>query len=120
MPADAYWAEVWLKVPFTTVFWLGRSPDEALSIVYLSDASWNESYYKNPRLDELIKKARGQSNFEERKQTYKEIQCLLVEEVPRIVAVFQPMLMGVRKDVRGMKPHPRAGLIYLTDAWLDR
>ena len=91
-PADAYWAEVWLVVPFTTVFWLGRSPDEALSIVYLSDASWNESYYENPRLDELIKKARGQSNLEERKQTYKEIQCLLVDEVPRIVAVFQPML----------------------------
>ena len=118
-PADAYWAEVWLVVPFTTVFWYGRSPDAALSVVYLSDASWNESYYANPRLDELIKKARGQSNLEERKQTYKEIQCLLVDEVPRIVAVFQPTLAGVRKDVRGVRTHPMA-LVYLTDAWLDR
>jgi peptide/nickel transport system substrate-binding protein len=84
-PADAYWAKVWLVVPFTTVFWFGRPPDQALSIVYPSDASWNESYYKNPELDELIIRARGQADLEERKQTYKEIQCLLVDEVPRIV-----------------------------------
>ena len=118
-PADAYWAKVWLVVPFTTVFWFGRPPDQALSIVYTSDASWNESYYKNPKLDELIIRARGQADFEERKQTYKEIQCLLVDEVPRIVTVFQPMLLGARKDVQGVRPHPR-GWIFLEDAWLDR
>lgn len=118
-PTDAYWADVWLQVPFTTVYWFGRPPDQALSIVYKSDANWNESYYKNPKLDELIIKARGQADLEARKETYKEVQCLLVDEVPRIIPVFQPTLLGARNDVQGVRPHPR-GWIYLVNAWLDR
>jgi peptide/nickel transport system substrate-binding protein len=117
-PSDAYWADVWLVVPFTTVFWFGRPPDQALSIVYPSDASWNESYYFNTTLDDLIIEARGQENLADRKATYKEVQCLLVDEVPRIVAVFQPQLLGARNEVQGVRPHPR-GWIYLVDAWLD-
>ena len=119
MPEDAYWANVWMQEPFTTVFWNGRPPDEALSIVYLSDANWNESFYENPTLDELIIRARGQLDAEDRKQTYGEIQRILIDEVPRIVAVFQPILFGARTDVRGIDAHPLSHLI-LSDGWLDR
>lgn len=119
MPEDAYWANVWMQEAFTTVFWNGRPPDQALSIVYLSDANWNESFYKNPTLDNLIVKARGQLNLADRQETYAEIQRILIDEVPRIVVVFQPILLGARNDVRGIAPHPETHLI-LSDGWLDR
>jgi peptide/nickel transport system substrate-binding protein len=119
MPEDAYWAKIWMVEPFVTVYWFGRNPDQALSIVYLSDGSWNESYYNNPTVDELILKARGQADDLGRAKTYGEVQCLLIDEVPRIIPVFQPMLNGVRNDVKGVQVHPR-GYLVLVDAWLDR
>ncbi len=118
MPEDVYWTAVWMQEPFATVFWNGRPPDQALSIVYASDANWNESSYNNPTIDQLIIQARGQEP-EERKATYGEIQRILIDEVPRTVVVFQPILFGVRTDVRGVQAHPMSWLI-LNDAWLDR
>ena len=118
MPEDVYWTAVWMQEPFATVFWNGRPPDQALSIVYVSDANWNESSYNNPTIDQLIVQARGQ-DLEERKATYGEVQRILIDEVPRTLIVFQPILFGVRTDVRGVQAHPMSWLI-LNDAWLDR
>ncbi len=118
-PEDVYWSDVWMVKPFSTVFWGARLPDAALSIVYKSDAAWNESKYNNPRVDELIIQARGQPNLEDRKVTYAEIQCILVDEVPRIVPVFKSIMRGLRLDVRNMEANPE-DKIFFRDAWLDR
>ncbi len=118
MPEDQYWASVWMTEPFTTVYWNGRTPDLALSIVYHSDAEWNESRYSNPVLDDLILKARSQTDLEDRKETYAEIQRILIEDVPRILPVFQPYFVGLRNNVRGVEAHPNGWLI-LNNAWID-
>ena len=55
----------------------------------------------------------------ERAKTYEQIQCILVEDVPRLVTAFQPVLYGERDDVRNVLPHPLGWLI-LNEAWLDR
>jgi peptide/nickel transport system substrate-binding protein len=117
MPEDQYWASVWMTEPFTTAFWNGRTPDLALSIVYHSDAAWNESRYFNPVLDELIAKARSQTDLEARRQTYAEIQRILIDDVPRIIPVFQPFFLGLRNNVRGAEAHPN-GWLFLHNAWL--
>jgi peptide/nickel transport system substrate-binding protein len=106
VPEGDFWSKVWLQEPFTTVWWNGRPPDAALSVVYLSDASWNESRYKNPTIDQLIVQARGQQNLADRMVTYGEIQRILIDDVPRVVAVFKPVLTGVRTNVRGIEVHP--------------
>ena len=118
-PEDAYWADVWLQEAFVTVFWNGRPPDLALSIVYLSDASWNESNYMNPEFDALVAQARGQAELADRQETYGKIQCMLIDDVPRIIPVFQPSINGVRDDVRGGEPHPR-NWQPVSEIWLDR
>jgi peptide/nickel transport system substrate-binding protein len=118
VPEEDFWSKVWLQEPFTTVWWNGRPPDAALSVVYLSDASWNESRYKNASLDALVVKARGQRDLEDRKATYGEIQRILIDDVPRIVAVFKPNLIGVRSNVRGIEVHPLNWPIFHR-AWLD-
>ena len=108
-----------MVAPFTTVFWGGRPPFEAFSVVYTSGAAWNESYWSNDRVDELLDIALGQSELEDQKKTYGELQCLVVDEVPRIIPVFRPVVLGVRNDVRGAEPMWDATLS-LHRVWLDR
>jgi peptide/nickel transport system substrate-binding protein len=118
MPEDQYWANVWMTEPFTTVYWNGRTPNLALSIVYPSDAEWNESRYSNPVIDDLIAKARSQTDQEARKQTYAEVQRILIDDVPRIIPVFQPYFVSMRNNVRGLEAHPNGWLI-LNNTWID-
>ena len=116
---DGYWSDVWMVKPFTTVFWGGRPPYEAFSVVYSSGAPWNESYYDSPEIDALLKTALGQSKLEDQKKTYGELQCLVVDKVSRIIPVFRPVVLGLRNDVRDTEPMWDATLS-LHRTWLDR
>ena len=119
VPESNYWSDVWLQEPFTTVWWGGRPPYEAFSVVYASGAAWNESYWDNAEVDSLLKTALGQGNLEDQKDTLGKRQCLVVDQVPRIIPVFRPILLGLRKDVRDLEPMWDATLS-LHRAWLDR
>ena len=116
-PSDGYWDVVWNNGLFTTVFWFGRIPDQALTIQTFGGAAWNAPHYSNPVVDDLIVKARGQ-DLEGQKESYGEIQRILIDDVPRIVPVFQPWIYGARTDVRGVAPHP-FGWPLLQDGWFD-
>ncbi|MBI4203061.1 MAG: ABC transporter substrate-binding protein [Chloroflexi bacterium] len=117
-PEDAFWSKVWMVEPFTTVTWNGRGPDEALSITTLCDAAWNEAYYCNSELDALILKARGQADEAARNETYADIQRILIDEAPRIIPAFRPIIVGYRSSVAGVEAHPNNWLI-LSEAWLN-
>ena len=119
MSEDGYWSDGWLVKPFGTVWWGGRPPYEAFSVVYASGAAWNESYWSNEQFDTLLAEALGQGDLEEQKRIFGELQCLVVEEAPRIIPVFRPVILGVRKDVRGMAPMWDATMS-LHRAFLDR
>ncbi len=118
-PEDGYWSDIWLQKPLTTVWWGGRPPYEAISVVYPTGAPWGESYYSNPRVDELLGQALGAGDLERQKEIFGELQCILVDEVPRIIPVFRPVTLGVRNDVRGAEPMWDATLT-LHNVWLDR
>ncbi len=118
MPEAGYWSEVWLVQPFGTVYWGGRIPDDALSTVFKSDAGWNESNYKNPRVDELIMLARSQVKLEDRQKTYGEIQEILVDDVPGIIPVFRPEVTGMRDNLKGIESTPNAAM-WARYAWWD-
>ena len=117
---DGFWDRYWNVEPFTVTWWSGRpNPDLALSIQYHSDSSWDATRYRNPVLDELIVRARGES-LEDQKASYAEIQRMLIDDVPRIVAAFKPMLYGARSSVRSVSPHPLGPIaIIVQDGWLD-
>lgn len=117
-PEDAYWSNVWLVEPFTTVGWNGRPVDEALSLVYRSGAPWNESYYENPEVDELLVQARGEPDQEARTELYGRIEQTLIDDVPRIVPVFKNNFIGMSTRVRGLEAHP-SNWFLLHNAWLQ-
>ena len=70
---------------------------------------------RDAEFDALVVKARGQ-DFEGQKESYAEIQRILIEEVPVIKPAFLPVLYGVRNNLRGVAPHPM-GWALLQDAW---
>ena len=105
-PEDKYWGDIWLTEPFTVVTWNERNPDQAFSIVYHSDAPWNESNIKNPAVDALLAEARGQATLEGLKAKYGELQALVRADYGRIIPVFKPIIMGLRNNVQGVEAHP--------------
>ena len=119
VPSDGYWTRVWMVEPFTVAWWNVRAnPDQALTLQYHGESTWNAPRYFNDELDSLIERARGQP-LEDQKVTYAEIQRILIEDVPRLVVAYRPWLYGARTDVRGVSPHP-LGWALIQDAWLDR
>ncbi len=119
MPEDGYWAEGWMVKPFTTVWWGGRPPYEAFNVVYRGGGSWNESFYANAEFDALLDEAMGAADPADQERIYGELQCIAVDEVPRVVTVFRPVTLGVLNDVRGSVPMWDATMT-LHHVWLDR
>ena len=119
VPEETYWSEVWLQKPFTTVWWGGRPPYEAFSVVYPSGAAWQESRVSAPEFDALLASAASQGNLEDQKQTFGKLQCLAVDQVHRIIPVFRPVMLGLRNDVRDTEPMWDATMS-LHRTWLDR
>ena len=75
--------------------WLGDMYDSA------NWGTWKSScYYKNPRVDELLKQARSRVDQEERAQFYQEICQLITEDAPDIWVYtrleYPPLAKGVQ------------------------
>ena len=71
MPEDGYWSETWMQKPFCGSYWGGRpTADLMLSVAYLSDAAWNESFWYREEFDKLVKEARAELDFAKRKEMY--------------------------------------------------
>jgi peptide/nickel transport system substrate-binding protein len=119
MPEDGYWAEGWMIKPFTTVWWGGRPPYEGFNVVYRGGGSWNETFYANPKFDALLNEAMSSADPIEQKRIYGEMQCIAIEDVPRVVVVFRPVPLAIRNDVKGSAAMWDA-TISVHNVWLDR
>ena len=104
---NAYWSNVWLKVPFCIVNWQWRpNIDELCSIMLHSEAKWNESFYKSAEVDELIVKGRGEKDPAQRKAIYGRIQEIVSNEYGLIVPFHWPNINALHKSVKGHVIHP--------------
>ena len=118
-PETGYWSDVWLVKDFVTVWWGGRATYEAYSVVYPTEAAWNEMDWGNAEVDRLLDLVQTQSNLEDQIVTYGKIQCIIVEEVPRIIPVFRPVMLGSHDYVKGLEPMQDFTL-QLRWTWLDK
>jgi peptide/nickel transport system substrate-binding protein len=57
IPAATYWDTVWMKDPFCVDDWNRRHPVETMALNCQSSAPWNESKWKNAKMDDLLNKA---------------------------------------------------------------
>ncbi|MZR11771.1 peptide ABC transporter substrate-binding protein [Maritimibacter sp. DP07] len=115
-PNDGYWSDVWMKKPFSAVYWSGRVvEDQMFTTTYQTGASWNDTFWSNERFDELLVKARGELDEAKRREMYYEMQAILNQKGGALIPMFaswvfahsdsvaHPEVMGSNWDVDGMR-----------------
>lgn len=77
-PDDGYWSNVWMVKPFSACYWGGRpTEDWMFSQIYAADASWNDTFWKNTRFNELLLMGRSELDEAKRRDIYVEMQQLV-------------------------------------------
>ena len=88
-PNDGYWSNVWMKKPWCAVFWGGRPTEDMMfSTAYAEDASWNDTFWKNKRFNELLVAARAELDETRRGAMYKEMQQIVRDDGGVVVPMF--------------------------------
>ncbi len=100
-PDDGYWANVWMKKPWTTSFWQGRpTADWMFSIAYAGEAPWNESFWKNERFDQLLLEARVELDEKMRYEMYAEMQELVHNDGGELIPMFADFVYAAKSNVK--------------------
>jgi peptide/nickel transport system substrate-binding protein len=109
-PKDGYWSNIWLKRGFYGGEWNARPTyDMLLSLGWTSDAKWNESQIKDPRLDSLIAEGRITVDAPKRKEIYGEIQRIIHDEGGNVIPMFIDYLDAKSSKVQGITAVPTGG-----------
>ena len=77
-----------------------------LSLAYRSGVPWNESKYANPKFDEILTKAEGTLDIEERKLLIKELEMIMQEDGPIVQPIWRAVFSVMNEKVKGWKQHP--------------
>ncbi|WP_119460189.1 ABC transporter substrate-binding protein [Rhodospirillaceae bacterium SYSU D60014] len=108
IPSAQYW-EIWNKpnVPFAFTQWSHRPLGiMVLGLAYRTGAPWNETHFSNKRFDELLAKAEGILDLDERREVMAEIETLMLEEGPAIIPLWRAVFAPMDKRVKGFRMHP--------------
>lgn len=79
----------------------------------------NFAVYSNPKVDKLIDDGAVEPNVEKRREIYKQMQRLIVEDAPTVFFYVPSEIQGSSKAVQNWAPSPDSR-INLHDVWLKR
>ena len=116
MPDDGYWDSTWMKVPMCASNWNSRpTADLILTLVYHSEAEWNETQWKNERFDELLVMGRKTTDPALRYEIYCEAETLLHDDG----GAFNPMYMNfVEATHARIQGYRGSSAFFLSAGWL--
>jgi peptide/nickel transport system substrate-binding protein len=122
-PANAYFdtSLLYTKLDFAQSYWttgsLGAWYEQALA----SDAVWNETHWRDPSFDALIRQAQGATNEDEAVELWHQIQEIQYEEGGYIGWANQNIVDAAANNVRGMEPNAffNLGGWNYRDVWLE-
>ncbi|TEA79876.1 ABC transporter substrate-binding protein [Allopusillimonas ginsengisoli] len=87
--------------------WSGRvDPDGNIYSFVTCKGTLNDGKYCNPKVDELLDKARTVSDVAQRKAVYDEAQAILQDELPSMYIYYQPWPFATSNKVQGFEPYP--------------
>jgi len=122
-PSDGYWTNIWIKRPFHAVVWNPRPTENIMgTLIWTSDAKWNDTQFKNTRLDQLIVTARGTIDPAKRKEVFWDIQKIIYEDGGNAIPAFVNYLDGYSSKVKGLAPVPTGslgGFNFADSVWLE-
>jgi peptide/nickel transport system substrate-binding protein len=95
-----------------------RDAHHALFPVFHSTGSWNRTFYENPAVDELLKRAETELDEEARIELYREAMEIIWEDAPWLFLYTPYILTGVREEVKGLIIYPD-GRIDASKAWIE-
>lgn len=108
---DGYWDNVWLKQPFSAVYWSPRpTVDMQISTTFMSDAAWNDTRWKRPAFDKLVIAARAELDDGKRRTMYADAQRMVSDDGGMMCFAVGDFLDAHSKKLRGLTPHPRFDL----------
>lgn len=123
VPSDGYWSNYWLKAPVHFGNINPRpTPDILFSLLYASDAPWNESQYKSEKFDKMMVEARGLLDEEKRTAMYWEMQEMIANEAGTIIPVYISNVDAVSEKLGGLKTNPLGGMMgyaFAEYVWLN-
>ncbi|MDH3690666.1 MAG: ABC transporter substrate-binding protein [Gammaproteobacteria bacterium] len=106
MPSAQFW-DNWDKVPVGFTSWAHRPLGfMVLGLAYRTGVPWNESHYSNPEFDELLTKAEGTLDVEERREIIKQLEQIMQEDGPIVQPSWRAVFTPVHEKVKGFEQHP--------------
>jgi peptide/nickel transport system substrate-binding protein len=123
VPSDGYWSNYWLKAPVHFGNINPRpTPDILFSLLYASDAPWNESQYKSEKFDKMMVEARGMLDQAKRKEIYGEMQVMVSEEAGTAIPAFISNVDAISSKLKGLEANPLGGMMgyaFAEYVWLE-
>ncbi|UYO93164.1 ABC transporter substrate-binding protein [Pollutimonas sp. M17] len=86
--------------------WSGRiDPDGNIYAFVTCKGTLNDGKYCNPKVDELLDKARTVSDVDQRRAIYDAAQAILQDELPAVYLYYQPWPFATSNKVQGFEPY---------------
>lgn len=99
-PNDGYWSDVWMKKPFSAVYWNGRPvQDQMFSTAFQCGAAWNDGFWCNDRFEELLVAARAELDTTKRQQMYFEMQEIVSNEGSIVTPMFANFVFATSNKI---------------------
>lgn len=123
VPTDGYWGAVWMKEPLNVVTWNMRpTANSQLAIQFAPGAKWNDTYWNNDRMGELLKSSLSELDPVKRHEMYCEMQTLVHNHSGMVIPAHVNILDGKSDSVMGMPTVPLGqlgGCEWPEFCWLD-
>ncbi|WP_273793079.1 ABC transporter substrate-binding protein [Brucella anthropi] len=107
------------KADMAEMAWMTNDPDTVPYLTLRSDAlpdkgGFNSGYYSNPKVDELLEKARSTTDQAERGKLYGEVQSIVHDDAPWLFVANWKQNAVTTAAVKGFKLQP-SFLLHLKD-----
>ncbi|GMQ75737.1 MAG: ABC transporter substrate-binding protein [Gammaproteobacteria bacterium] len=110
-PNDGYWSNVWMKKPWSMVYWSGRpTEDWMFSTAYAEGADWNDSFWSHERFNKLLLQARSELDEAKRREMYVEMQLIVRDEGGVLVPMFNNFVFAASTKVGHGKMGANSGM----------
>jgi peptide/nickel transport system substrate-binding protein len=103
--------------------WIGGNEDPDIFETFSSDRfppkGANRGFYSNPRVDQLIRQGRSETDEAQRKVAYDELQQILATDLPYINLWYFDNVLVHTKRVHNLSPSPSGDYNFLKTAEID-
>ena len=107
VPTDGYWGAVWMKEPLNVVTWNMRpTANSQMAIQFGPGAAWNDTYWNNPRMGELLSLSLAETDPAKRHSLYCEMQTLIHNGSGMVIPAFSNINDGIASNVMGVPNIP--------------